>query len=128
MPNNLFKTPTEAEEYVETTNMKLSCRLATTENITLSGIQTISNVTLVINDRVLVKDQTNASENGIYICRKGNWKRAIDMNTSEKTKSKSFTLIEEGTNKDKMFILTTKNPIRLGTTNIDFSELAGQVE
>ena len=65
MPNKSFKTPSRAEEYVETTNTKISCRVATTENITLSGIQTISNVTLVINDRVLVKDQTDASENGI---------------------------------------------------------------
>lgn len=40
---------------------------ATSANITRSGLQTINAVTLIAGDRVLVKDQTTASENGIYI-------------------------------------------------------------
>ena len=95
--NRLFKSSTEAAEYVETTNIKNSCRVATTENITFIGILTLDGIILNINDRVLVKNQSNGSENGIYNCRKGKWKRAIDMNTSEKCKSNSFTFVSNST-------------------------------
>ena len=51
---------------------KDSTRVATTANITLSGPgSTIDGITMVSGDRVLVKDQTTASENGVYICTLG---------------------------------------------------------
>ena len=45
----------------------------TSANITLSGLQTINGVTVVAGDTVLVKNQTNAAENGIYIASSGAW-------------------------------------------------------
>lgn len=60
-------------------NNKLPCRAATTGNITLSGLQTIDTVILVEGDRVMVRAQTNANENGIRIASTGAWVRAEDM-------------------------------------------------
>lgn len=64
--------------------VKKSVRVATTANITLSGTQTIDGVAVVAGDRVLVKDQTTASQNGIYVVAAGAWSRAADANTISK--------------------------------------------
>lgn len=56
-------------------------RAATTANITLSGPQTIDGVSVVAGDRVLVKDQTTQSENGIYVVETGAWSFASDYAT-----------------------------------------------
>jgi len=57
-------------------------RVATTASITLSGTQTIDGIAVVANDRVLVKNQATASQNGIYLCEAGAWTRASDYSTS----------------------------------------------
>lgn len=64
--------------------VKKSVRVATTANITLSGTQTIDGIAVVAGDRVLVKDQTTASQNGIYVVAAGAWSRATDANTISK--------------------------------------------
>src|SRR5262245_18827628 len=56
-------------------------RAATTANITLSGTQTIDGVAVVAGDRVLVKNQTTASENGVYVVAAGAWTRATDADS-----------------------------------------------
>ena len=61
-----------------TTSQKVPCRVATTANITLAGLQTLDTVTVVADDRVLVKDQTDASENGIYLASADAWQRTAD--------------------------------------------------
>src|ERR1700741_2419854 len=58
--------------------IKVPCRAATTANITLSGEQPVDGVACVTNDRVLVKDQTNQVNNGIYFVDTGTWVRAPD--------------------------------------------------
>ena len=58
------------------------CRAATTGNITLSGIQTVDGVVLSVNDRVLVRAQTAAAQNGIYTAQLGAWARAADADTA----------------------------------------------
>ena len=59
---------------------KQPVRVATTANVTLSGEQTIDGV-LTSVDRILVKDQTTGSENGIYVTAAGAWARAADADT-----------------------------------------------
>ena len=59
--------------------VKAPCRVATTANIALSGLQTIDGVILVSGDRVLVKNQTTAIDNGIWIASSGAWTRAADF-------------------------------------------------
>lgn len=55
-------------------------RVATTGNILLQGLQTVDGVALAVNDRVLVKDQSDATLNGIYTASNGRWYRAPDAN------------------------------------------------
>lgn len=62
--------------------VKAPCRVATTTAINLYGMQTIDGVTLSDRDRVLVKDQADASQNGIWIAADGDWKRSSDFDGS----------------------------------------------
>lgn len=116
--------------YVDASNLGLdvkdSVRVATTANITLSGTQVIDGVTVVAGDRVLVKDQSTGSANGIYVVAAGAWARSTDADTSAKVTSGLYTFVEEGTaNADAGFILTTNNPITLGTTALSFTQFTG---
>lgn len=82
-------------------------RVATTADITLSGEQTIDGVSAVTGDRVLVKDQSTASENGIYVCDSSTWTRATDF-ASGAGVAGSFGVIQEGTaNADDFWICTS---------------------
>lgn len=100
---------------------KASCRAATTANITLSAPQTIDGVSVIAGDRVLVKNQSTGSQNGIYVCAAGAWTRATDADTSAEVTTGLFTFIEEGSsNGDTGWVLTTDNPITLGTTALTF--------
>lgn len=63
-------------------NFKTECVAATTSNISLFGVQTIDGYSTSLSDRVLVKDQAVASQNGIYIVNVVGWSRATDMNSS----------------------------------------------
>ena len=91
-----------SKDYVDSVaqglNIHDAVRVATTEAITLSGLQTIDGVTLVAGDRVLVKDNT-AAENGVYVVADGAWTRAEDANEgSELTSYYVFVLegVENG--------------------------------
>lgn len=102
---------------------KLSCRVATTANITLSGTQTIDGVAVVVGDRVLVKDQTAGAENGTYIVAAGAWSRSSDFNRDDDATSGSLIAVAEGTAKaDTLWMLTTNAPITLGATSLTFAQ------
>ena len=66
------------QSYAAGISWKQPCACATLTNITLSGLQTIDTYTTLAGDRVLVKDQGTAADNGIYIASAGPWTRAID--------------------------------------------------
>lgn len=103
-------------------DFKDSVRFSTTANDTLSGLAARDGVTPVANDRALVKDQTTASANGIYLAAAGAWTRATDADTSTKVTANMSVMVEEGTaNGDKQFTLTTNGPIVLGTTALVFA-------
>lgn len=108
-------------------DVKDSVRAATTgANITLSGTQTIDGVALVAGDRVLVKDQTTGSANGIYVVAAGAWTRAVDFDSNGDVTAGAFTFVEQGTaNADSGWVLTTDNPITLGTTVLTFTQFSG---
>jgi len=104
-------------------DLKDSVRVATTANITLSGTQTIDGVAVVAGNRVLVKNQTTGSQNGIYVVAAGAWTRATDADVSAEVTSSMFVFVEEGTaNQDSAWVLTTNDPITLGTTALVFTQ------
>jgi phage-related tail fiber protein len=117
--------------YVDATkqglDVKDSCRAATTANITLNGTQTVDGIALSAGDRVLVKNQTTASENGLYtVVSGGAWTRTTDADTSAKVTSGMFTFVETGTtNADSGWVLTTDGAITLGTTALAFTQFSG---
>lgn len=105
---------------------KASVRVATTGNITLSGTQTIDSVAVAVGDRVLVKNQTTQSANGIYIVQTGSWTRATDFDSSAEIQSGAYAFVEEGTvNHDNGWVLTTDGTITIGTTDLNFTQFSG---
>jgi hypothetical protein len=76
----------------ENASPKLPVKAATTANITLSGAQTIDGVSIVAGDRVLVKNQTTASQNGIYTASASTWTKV----TADSHKS-ALVFVEQGT-------------------------------
>jgi phage-related tail fiber protein len=107
-------------------DFKNSVHVATTANITLSGTQTVDGIALAANDRVLVKNQTTASQNGIYVVATGTWTRATDANSNALVTSGLYTFVEEGSaGAGSGWVLTTTNPISLGTTNLSFTQFNG---
>ena len=107
-------------------DVKGSVRAATTANITLSGAQTIDGVSVIAGDRVLVKDQSTASTNGIYVAAASTWSRATDADVDAEVHAGMFTFVEEGTaNADSGWVLTTNNPIVVGSTALAFAQFSG---
>jgi hypothetical protein len=111
-------------------DIKESVVAATTASITLSNEQTIDGVGVVDGDRVLVKDQGSGSPhaaNGIYICKDlAAWVRSDDADSDAEVTSGMFCFVEEGTtNGDTGWVLTTNDPITVGTTAIEFTQFSG---
>lgn len=106
-------------------DVKASCRAATTGNITLSGAQTIDGVAVVAGDRVLVKDQSSAAFNGIYVVASGAWARSSDANTWAELVN-AFTFIEDGTVNDNSGWVCTIGPSGIiDFTTITFEQFSG---
>tara|TARA_Y100000310_G_scaffold99732_1_gene97587 strand:- start:2552 stop:4423 length:1872 start_codon:yes stop_codon:yes gene_type:complete len=96
--------------------------VATTANITLSGTQTIDGVAVVADDRVLVKDQTDGSENGIYDASVTAWSRSKDWNGARDIKQGTAVFINGGTvGAATVARISTANDITIGTTSITFT-------
>jgi hypothetical protein len=109
---------------------KDSVRVATTTDISLTGNQIIDGVTLSDGDRVLVKDQTNQEENGIYVYNSaGAWTRALDLDEFPEAPG-AFAFVEEGTtNADTGWLSSTDRGGVLDTDPITFVQFsaAGQL-
>ena len=105
---------------------KQSVRAASTANIaTLSGPMTLDGVALVAGDRVLVKDQTTAGQNGIYVVAAGAWTRSADADVWGELIS-AYVFVESGTTNADMGYLATVDPGgALGTTAITFVQFTG---
>jgi phage-related tail fiber protein len=106
-------------------DVKISVRAATTANITLSGTQTIDAVSVIAGDRVLVKNQTTTSENGIYIAAAGAWARSTDADIWGELVA-AFTFVEEGTaNADTGWVSTANAGGTIGVTAVAFTQFSG---
>jgi len=140
-----FGTPTDdahaaTKGYVDAArsglDVKASVRAATTAPINLAsdlenGDTLDTNVTLATGDRVLVKDQSTASENGIYVVQaSGAAVRATDFDSNAEVTPGAFTFVEEGTlNADSGWVLTTNGTINVGVTGLTWAlfSVAGSI-
>lgn len=104
-------------------------RAASTTNVTLTAVSTTmdTSVTLVAGDRVLIKDQSTASQNGIYVVGTvvsgpvAPLTRATDFDAASEVQPGSLVVVSEGTaSGNVVYQLTTDGPITVGTTNLAF--------
>ena len=112
-------------------DIKESVRAATTAAGTLASDfengDTLDGVTLATGDRILIKDQADGSENGIYVvAASGAPARASDFDSDADVTAGAFCFVTEGTtNGDNGFVLTTNDDITLDTTSLTFTQFTG---
>lgn len=108
-PNAAWKQPVQA---------------ASTANVaSLSGTTTIDGVALRPFQRVLLKDQSTASQNGVWVVKESTWDRPADFDSSADLIEGSVFYIQGGTvNGNKSFVLTTAMPMVLGTTSLALTD------
>lgn len=123
-------TKNYVDSVVQGLDVKQSCRAASTANVTVSnpGTAVFDGVTLSNGERILLKNQSTGSQNGIYVFNGSGsaMTRATDADASSEVTSGMYVWIEEGTtNADTGWILTTDGAITLGTTSLTFTQFSG---
>ena len=133
-------TPTDATDaatkaYVDSAaqgiDWKASVRAATTANVTLASDlengDVLDGVTLATGNRILVKNQSTGSENGIYVVKSsGAPDRSTDADLAAELTSNFAVFVEEGTlNADQGYVLTNDGAITVGTTALTFTQFTG---
>ena len=112
-------------------DVKNSVRVATTTNGTLSSAfangQTVDGVTLATGDRILLKNQSTGSQNGIYtVNASGAPTRATDFDEDSEVTGGTFFFVEEGTtNGDNGFVMTNDGTVTVGSTALVFTQFSG---
>lgn len=118
----------ESDTVILPADTSITTRVATTANIVISTAlnsgDTIDGVVLADGDRVLVKNQTTGSENGIYVVDAVPF-RALDFDDggTEVYAGVLVTVTEGTTNADTIWMLSTNNPITVGSTTLTFKAL-----
>ena len=120
------------KQYVDNTaqglDAKASVKAASTGNLTLSGTQTVDGIALVANDRVLIKDQSTVSQNGIYSVQSGAWTRVSDMDTWAEVPG-AYVWVEQGSvNADTGWVSTADQGGTLNTTPITWTQFTGAAQ
>ena len=105
---------------------RIITRAATTANIDLSADlqngDTLDGITLATGNKVLVKDQTDATQNGIYdVVASGTATRNTDYDTVAELAGQLVIVQEGSSNADKIFLCTTDNSGSIGSVNIVFT-------
>lgn len=109
---------------------KAPCRVATTANITLSGYQTIDDIVLADGDanlRVLVKNQTDTTENGIWDAGPTAWTRAKDCNRSDDLQNGTMVYVANGTVGTSWYKCVGTDPIVVGTSATSWTIIQTEV-
>jgi len=106
-------------------NPKQAVKCATTVNITLSGLQAIDTYTTLAGDRVLVKNQSTQSQNGIYIAAAGAWTRATDMDVWAEVPG-AYTVVLGGfTNINTGWVSNSADVGTINVTPVTFVQFSG---
>jgi hypothetical protein len=124
-----------ATTYVDNAVAGLRTRIiaecASTANVVISSAleagDVIDGVTLVAGDRVLLKDQSTATENGLYIAvASGAASRDPEHDTIAEL-SGGMVVVNQGTvNDNKIFLCTTDTDATLGSTSITYTTITPQ--
>ena len=124
--DNHFATKSYVDGVSQGLDVKEAVKVATTANITLSGTQTIDGVAVSADERVLVKDQSTQSQNGLYLCKSSSWVRTDDL-AAGSDGSSVFVFVDQGTvNSENGFVCTTsKGSAVTGTNNLSFTQFSG---
>ena len=113
--------------YVDTVaqglNPKNACQVATTVNITLSGLQSIDSYTTLAGDRVLVKNQSTQANNGIYVASASTWTRATDMDTWSEVPG-AYTVILNGGQSSTGWVCTATATGTINVTAMPWSQFS----
>lgn len=99
--------------------------VATTADIALSGLLTIDGVTVAAGDRVLVKNQATASQNGIYVAASGAWTRAEDFTTGRVITGTAVLVARGATQAGQIWRVATTGSIVVGVTSLAFAQAEG---
>jgi len=109
------------QSYAAGISWKQPCAVATLANITLSGLQTIDGYLTLAGDRVLVKNQSNAANNGIYLASATAWTRSLDANSWDELVS-AISFIEYGSQAGGAWFCTATPGGTLGVTAVNWSQ------
>jgi len=104
---------------------KANAQVATTADITLSGLQTIDGYAVQSGDRVLVKNQTNPVENGVYVAAAGAWSRATDVDTGVEIQGMAILVLNGTTQQLTQWVNTNSTQPVVDTDPISYTELQG---
>ena len=129
-PTNTTDAATKAyvDSVAQGLSVKTAVRVATTANITLSGTQTIDGVVLIAGDRVLVKNQSTTTQNGVYDVAAGAWARSTDSDTGSELVN-AFYFVTLGTTLQATgWTQSTPGPITIGSTAIVFNQFSGAAD
>ena len=132
-PTNASDVATRSfvESLVNGLAWKDACRVATTANITIATAlnvgDAIDGVTLADGDRVFVKNQTNQTENGIYVAG-ASPARAADMDAGSEFASAAVFIQEGSVNGDVGYVCTNDGTVNVGSTNIVFTQFTGAAQ
>lgn len=112
---------------VQRLDNKQSVLVATTMSMVLAGVQEIDGLAVPAGSRVLVKDQVQVKDNGLYLVGAESWVRTVDADSSDKVTPGLLVTVERGSaNADTVWQLITDGPIVLGATPLTFQWAAGQ--
>ena len=130
-PTEEFQAATKGyvDSVAQGLDIKASVKAATTENGALATAfdngSVIDGVTLATGDRILIKNQTDATANGIYVvAASGAPTRSTDMNAAAEFPG-AFTFVEQGTTNADTGYVCTNNSVVVGTTEITFAQFSG---
>ena len=101
-----------------------SVRIASTANLaSISGLSAMDGVTPIAGDRILLKDQSTTSQNGVYVAAAGAWTRATDADSWTELVAQVVTVEEGSTNADKIYICTVNSGGTIGSTAVTWTTI-----